>query len=100
MSEIDREARQWMRRHLQAPLFFNLTQAHAPLDHREHTLEAKLLDVSESGFKFESSFNLNVDDQISFDVSSAEKVVFSGVAFVVYQDKDVHGAKFVKIHKH
>ena len=34
-------------------------------------------------------------DQISFDVSSSEKVVFSGVAAIVYQDSDVHGAKFL-----
>jgi hypothetical protein len=100
MAEVDQEARQWMRHHLEAPLFFNVTKEQTPLEHDQHMLEAKLLDVSESGFRFQSSFGLSVQDEISFDVSSKDKVVFSGVALVVHQDNDIHGAKFVKIYKH
>ena len=100
MVEVDQEARQWLRHHLEAPLFFNVTNDQTPLEHDQHMLEAKLMDVSESGFCFQSSFGLSVNDEISFDLSSREKVVFSGVALVVHQDGDIHGAKFVKIHKH
>lgn len=100
MAEVDNEARQWMRHHLETPLFFNITENESPLIHDQHTIEGSLMDVSESGFRFKSSFELSVEDQISFDVSSSEKVVFSGVAAIVYQDSDVHGAKFLKIVKH
>lgn len=100
MPGVDKEARQWMRHNLETSLFFNLTESGTPLKHNQHTIEASLTDVSESGFGFKSSFGLSVDDQISFDVSSSEKVVFSGVALIVYQDNDIHGAKFLKIHKH
>ena len=95
------EARNWFRHQLEAPFFFAPTQEERALNHDQHNIEGQVLDVSESGIKFSTSFELEQGDQLSFDISKDSGPVFSGVAIIVHgQEDSAYGAKFLKIKKH
>lgn len=99
---IGAEARKWFRHQIQATIYFMVTKEERCLDSKQAHLEGKLHDVSEKGFKFDSSGQpLEIGEQISFEIVSAEKTVFSGVAEVVHGNNEmIYGMRYIKILKH
>jgi len=78
-----------------------VTKGEEPLTMDKHQLEGKIIDVSESGFRFKSPMPLNEKDQISFEIVSDTKTIFSGVAEIVHCNNDlVFGTAYLKIKEH
>ncbi len=95
------EARNQLRHQVMTPVFFMVTKEMQPLALDKHHLEGIIIDVSESGFKFKSPMPLNEGDQISFEIVSDTKTIFSGVAEIIHCNNDlVCGTSYLKIKQH
>ena len=95
------EARHWLRHNISATVFFMLTKNEEPIQSSSPHLEGEVKDVSEMGFRLESSYPLESSEQISFEIMSANKVIFSGVGEVIHGNNDqTYGVRFIKIRKH
>lgn len=95
------EARNTLRHQVQTPLFFMKTENEVALPFEKHHCEGEIIDVSETGFKFKTSLPMNDKDQISFEILSDSKTLFSGVAEVIHSSNElVYGAHYLKVKQH
>jgi hypothetical protein len=96
-----KEARNQLRHQVMTPVFFMVTKTGEPLPLDKHHLEGKIVDVSESGFRFKSPMPLNEKEQISFEIVSDTKTLISGVAEIVHCNNElVCGTAYQKVKYH
>jgi hypothetical protein len=77
-----------------------VTQDAKVLEDAEHHIEGEVVDLSEEGFRMRSSHALEIGEEISFDISNQEKVIFRGVAKVMHGSVDqVYGMQYIKVRK-
>lgn len=95
------EARHQSRHQVQTSVFFMVTKDEIPLSFDQHNMEGEVVDLSQKGFRFKSPMPLEKNEQISFEITSDKKTIFSGVAQIMHSDNDLSiGAKYLKIKQH
>lgn len=95
------EARKWFRHQVEAHVYYIPTNDGQRIDESKAHLLGNLMDVSEKGFKFKGEHPLEPGDQISFEIVSGQKTIFSGVAVIKHKSSEpAFGTQYLKIRKH
>ena len=77
-----------------------VTKNQEPLGDAQHHIEGEVIDLSEHGFRMRSTHILVEGEQISFEITSADKTLFRGVAEVKHCLPDeIYGMQYCKVKK-